>query len=103
MLALHTHITRAHRSHYGCAIVFLDIAGAFGSCNRNRTFFDLAAKFPGDRFVDKLKNAYNNLKMHVDLGFVDKSDIEIEYLTGNPEGSAASDRIWASLMGTVIS
>lgn len=82
--------------------MFLDIKGAFGSCNRKRTFFDLAAKFPGDKFVHKLKNIYNNLKMQVDLGFTDKSDVEVEYLTGNPEGSAASDRIWVSLMGSIV-
>ena len=40
--------------------------------------------------------------MHVDLGFIDNSDIEVEYLTVNPEDSAASDRIWACLMGTIV-
>ena len=86
----------------GGIVTYLDISGAFGSCNRVRTFYDLAAKFPGDKFVDKLRHVYNSLVMQVDLGFVDKSEVEIEYLTGNPEGSAASDRIWASLMGSVI-
>lgn len=102
LLALHAHIEEVTDEFGGGILTYFDIKGAFGSCNRIRTFHDLAAKFPGDRFVDKLRHVYNSLVMQVDLGFVDKSEVKADYLTGNPEGSAASDRIWASLMGSVI-
>jgi hypothetical protein len=78
ILALQNHMSECTAAHGGGAIVFLDIAVAFSSCNRNRTFFDLAVKFSGDRFVHKLKNIYINLIMHVDLGFIDRTEIEIE-------------------------
>ena len=103
LLALHNHIEDIIDEYGGGIVTYFDIKGAFGSCNRVRTFYDLAAKFPGDKFVEKLRHVYNSLVMQVDLGFVDKTDIEIDYLTGNPEGSAASDRIWASLMGSIVS
>ena len=102
LLALHNHTDEIIDEFGGGIITYLDISGAFGSCNRVRTFYDMAAKFPGDKFVNKLRHIYNSLIMQVDLGFIDKSEVEVEYRTGNPEGSAASDRIWASLMGSVI-
>ena len=33
---------------------------------------------------------------------LDKSNVKLNYKTDNPEGSAASDRIWVSLMGTLF-
>eukprot|EP00801_Mesodinium_rubrum_P011054 Mrub_11120.p2 GENE.Mrub_11120~~Mrub_11120.p2 ORF type:complete len:109 (+),score=17.57 Mrub_11120:28-327(+) len=88
--------------YVGSVIAFLETAEAFESCNRNRIFVDLAAKIPVDNFFHKLTNIYNNLKMHVDFGFIDKSKTEVEYLTGNPKGSAAVDRIWACLMFIIV-
>lgn len=39
--------------------------------------------------------------MQVDLVFVDISEVGVIYKTGNPEDLATSDRIWASLIGSV--
>ena len=86
----------------GSVIAFLDIAGAFGSCNRNRIFVDLATKIPGDNSFYKHKHLSNNLKMHFDHEFIDKTNIEVEYLTGNPEDSVSIDMIWACLMVTIV-
>ena len=72
----------------GIFVFFFDVKRAFGSANRDRLFQDLQAKFPGDLFVKKLKNCYNNLMMKVDLGFI--SIDEVGYKRGLPEGSCVS-------------
>jgi hypothetical protein len=40
--------------------------------------------------------------MHVDLGFIDNSDIQVKYLTGNPEDWFTIYSFWASLLVTMV-
>jgi uncharacterized protein (UPF0305 family) len=59
-------------------VYFFDIKSAFASGNRRRLFHDLCCKFPGDKFVTKLRNCYNNLKMQVQLSFAGVGDVEVD-------------------------
>ena len=40
----------------GGFVFFFDLRRAFSSGNRERLFFDLIAKFPGEKFIHKLRN-----------------------------------------------
>ena len=62
-------------------------------------FMDFRAKFPGDPFINKLKNCYDNLTMTVDLGFTKVSGIECK--TGLPEGDACGAILYAVLKSSV--
>ena len=76
--ALHSHINQVTTSKCGGLVYFFDLCKAFGSGNRVRLFHDLQTKFPGDKFISKLKNCYNNLKMQVQLGFTAQADVEVD-------------------------
>ena len=79
---------------------FFDLRRAFSSGNRERLFFDLIAKFPGEKFIHKLRNCYNNLMMHINLGFTDVKDIE--YLRGVPEGSVSGAILFVIYLNSVV-
>jgi len=53
----------------GGAAYFLDIKTSFGSGCRARYFHDLVCRMPVNKFLLKISNLYNKLKMQVSLGF----------------------------------
>ena len=69
-------------------VYFFDVKSAFGSTNRRNAFNDLFAKFQSEKYLKKVANCYDKLRMDINLGFMTVSDIE--YLRGYPEGSCLS-------------
>ena len=93
---IYKHMEEVKSSSGGGVLYCFDLKKAFSSGCRVNVFKDLCAKFPGDKFLIKLKNVYNNLKLHVALGFTDASNVEVDYLRGVPEGSCAAANLFTA-------